>query len=74
MVPQGRCPKCGAVFYGWALRSPRNQMCERCGTGLEISDEGSNPVSGYSPFTAEEYKIKSPDKTSHIEGAKEKQS
>jgi uncharacterized OB-fold protein len=57
---EGKCPKCGARYYGWALKSPRHQMCERCGIGLEITEDGHTFFIGYSPFTAEEYKIKSP--------------
>jgi hypothetical protein len=53
----GKCPSCGARYCGWALKSPRNQMCEHCGVGLEISDDKGNSYTGYSPFTAEEYKI-----------------
>jgi hypothetical protein len=71
MVPVGRCPKCQARYYGWALRSPRNQMCDKCGASLEITDEGGKPVRGYSPFTAEEYKIKQPDNVAQKEGSKE---
>jgi hypothetical protein len=54
---EGKCPKCGARYYGWALNSPRNQMCENCGIGLEILDGEGNSFTGYSPFTAAEYKF-----------------
>lgn len=60
---EGRCPKCGQQYWGWSLLNPRNQMCTRCGTGLVIIEDGKRVITGYSPFTAEEYKIKSPDKT-----------
>ena len=71
MVPQARCPKCGAHYYGWALRSPRNQMCEKCGAGLEISDKIGQAFSGYSPFTAEEHELNVPDKVIQREDATE---
>jgi hypothetical protein len=71
MVPQARCPKCGTRYYGWALRSPRNPMCEKCGLGLEISEEGGRAFVGYSPLTAEEHKLNIPGKVSHPEGAKD---
>ncbi len=71
MVPQARCPTCGSRYYGWALRSPRNQMCEKCGAGLEISDELGQISKGYSPFTAEEHKLNMPGKVVHREDAKE---
>jgi hypothetical protein len=60
---EGKCPKCGQRYYGWALVQPRNQSCAKCGTGLLIAEDGGKPVEGYSPFTAEEYKFKSPYKT-----------
>ncbi len=35
---QGRCPKCGSSYYGWALKLHHNQVCEKCGASLEISE------------------------------------
>ncbi len=35
-MPEGRCPNCGAVFYGWALKVPEHQACSNCGHKLEI--------------------------------------
>jgi len=55
---EGKCPKCGARYYGWALTMPRNQMCDKCGAGLEISEDGRLLGTGYSPFSAQEYVIK----------------
>jgi len=57
---EGKCPKCGARYYGWALRFPRNQSCSNCGTALEIFEDGQRISSGYSPFTAEKYSINLP--------------
>jgi hypothetical protein len=57
---EGICPKCGQRYYGWILLQPRNQSCSRCGVGLLISEEGKKTIQGYSPFTAEEYKINIP--------------
>jgi len=34
-------------------------MCGNCGTPLEIFEDGKKISDGYSPFTAEEYKIAS---------------
>jgi hypothetical protein len=47
---EGRCPKCGAYYHGWALLNPRHQFCPKCGVGLEI-DDGARIFKGYSPFT-----------------------
>jgi len=54
---EGVCPKCGQRYYGWALLQPRNQSCSKCGVGLLITEDGKKTIEGYSPFTAEEYKI-----------------
>ena len=61
-MPEGRCPKCGYHCIGWGLREPRNQICPKCGVGLEITDAGGNVFKGYSPFTAEKYSINLPTK------------
>ena len=57
---EGVCPKCSRRYYGWALLQPRNQSCSKCGAGLLITEDGKKTIQGYSPFTAEEYKFKSP--------------
>ncbi|MFC1954397.1 hypothetical protein ACFLVZ_01045 [Chloroflexota bacterium] len=56
----GKCPKCAWDFYGWALSQPRNQMCGNCGTALKVFEDGEKVSDGYSPFTAEEYKMTLP--------------
>ena len=61
---EGKCPKCGAKYFGWALRWPRHQMCSKCGIGLEITQDGERFFTGYSPFTAEEYSINPPTNVS----------
>jgi hypothetical protein len=58
MLPEGICPRCRSHFCGWALKMPSHQICPQCGVSLEITDDGRHFFSGYSPFTAEEYKIK----------------
>ena len=57
---KGKCPKCGERFYGWALLDPRHQSCLKCGVGLLITEDGKKAIQGFSPFSAEEYKIKLP--------------
>ena len=58
---KGKCPKCKARYYGWALLNPRRQSCSKCGVGLEVWDENSHTIfEGYSPFTAEKYDINPP--------------
>ncbi len=36
MVPQGKCQKCGELYYGWALKEPKHRTCELCGAPLKI--------------------------------------
>ena len=57
---EGKCLKCGRMYYGWALLEPRNQSCPKCGVGLLITEDGKKAIQGFSPFSAEEYKIKLP--------------
>ena len=61
---EGKCPKCGRCFIGWALLNPRHQTCPKCGVGLEITEGGRRILKGYSPFTAEKYLIDLPNDVS----------
>jgi len=56
-VIEGKCPRCGQRYLGWALLQPQHQHCLRCGEGLLIAEDGKEPFQGYSPFTAEEYRL-----------------
>ena len=58
---EGKCPKCGRRFYGWALLQPRNQSCGKCGASLLITEDGKTFFKGYSPFNADKISIDSPD-------------
>ena len=42
-MPIGTCPKCGAVYYGWALLNEEEQNCEKCGTKLNITEHNPKP-------------------------------
>jgi len=57
---EGKCPKCGTYRVGWSLLNPRHQTCPTCGAGLEITEDGHRVATGYSPFTAERYRINLP--------------
>jgi len=60
---EGKCPKCGTCYFGWALRNPRHQSCPRCGVGLDITENGVQLPKGYSPFTAEKHYVNPPTKS-----------
>ncbi len=34
---QGKCPKCGARYFGWALRYARHLKCDKSGVDLKIT-------------------------------------
>jgi hypothetical protein len=70
---EGICPKCGARYYGWALSNPRYQMCGKCGVSLDILRNGVKIGSGYSPFTAKEYKYGSQGEEKKEKESSEKQ-
>ena len=46
---EGRCPKCGIRYYGWALLNPKYQTCPDCGTKLQIKETNGTISEGYSP-------------------------
>jgi hypothetical protein len=48
-VLEGRCPKCGIRYYGWALFNTKHQTCPDCGTKLEIKESNGTISEGYSP-------------------------
>ncbi|MBA7687028.1 hypothetical protein ES703_95488 [subsurface metagenome] len=64
---EGKCPKCGTRYFGWALRLPRHQMCPKCGVGLEITENGHLVSKGYSPFTAEKHLVNPPPNIPSLE-------
>jgi len=38
MIPNGKCDKCGQIWYGWALKDPKNQTCD-CGGTIVLKQE-----------------------------------
>ena len=69
---EGKCPKCGSKYFGWALRWPRHQTCPKCGIGLEIRQDDEKVFRGYSPFTARKYYINPPSDVSSPKDKEEK--
>ena len=57
---EGKCPKCGARYYGWQLLFPRHQTCILCGVALELIRDGRRIAEGYSPFAAEKHSVNPP--------------
>ncbi len=41
---EGKCLKCGARYFGWALRNPKHQRCDKCGGKLQITDRDTGKV------------------------------
>jgi len=65
---EGKCPKCGTRYFGWALRFPRHQVCLKCGVGLDIIEDGRQVSRGYSPFSAPEHSVDSPSRAASLDG------
>jgi hypothetical protein len=59
----GKCPKCGATYQGWALKSPWFQLCYRCGVDIDICDSDGDIIIARSSYTSDEDQIK---KAHHI--------
>jgi hypothetical protein len=51
---EGRCRKCEARYYGWALRNPECQNCPECGGRLEILESSGTVFQGHSPTVIDE--------------------
>jgi uncharacterized protein (DUF983 family) len=43
---KGVCPKCGKVYYGWALANPEVQRCGECGSVLVTQRDAAAPRAG----------------------------
>jgi len=54
---EGKCPKCGYKYVGWALRYPRHQTCTICGKGLDIFEYGHKIITGCSPLDEDEQEV-----------------
>lgn len=39
---EGKCPKWGTRYFGWALRNPLTQKCDNCGTQLKVIQQGTD--------------------------------
>jgi len=54
---EGKCTKCGARWFGWALRFSRNQSCPECGSALYVYMDGRLVSKGRLLLTAEKFSI-----------------
>jgi hypothetical protein len=72
-VFEGICPKCGIRHVGWALHFERYQFCTKCGTGLNIYEDGKLIGKGFSPFSAQKLIIDLPSKKVPIDEPKSKE-
>ena len=49
---EGNCPKCGAYYQGWTLKSPWYQLCNRCGIDIDIRDSKTEIFTAHSTYNA----------------------
>ena len=53
---KGKCPRCGARYYGWVLKEV-HQYCDECGSELEVNEETDYLLKRYLVFSYPEYRI-----------------
>ena len=52
---KGKCPSCGKLYFGWALRSKKQHMCHECNVELEITQDDQSetkPTSLLNDYTS----------------------
>jgi uncharacterized OB-fold protein len=54
---KGKCPKCGARYYGWALKEPVHQYCDECGSELDVYEETDYSWKHYMVLSYPRYEI-----------------
>jgi hypothetical protein len=57
---EGKCPNCGACYYGWALKNPLHKTCLNCGAALEIGESNGYVPTDDLPSSANLRQIKPP--------------
>jgi transcription initiation factor IIE alpha subunit len=40
-IIEGICRNCGAHYFGWVLKSESNPRCDKCGSNLEVIENGT---------------------------------
>ncbi len=54
---EGICPQCKVHYHGNALNTKNNQLCLKCGSTLEIRNNGVLVSTALSPFKYKEYQV-----------------
>jgi uncharacterized OB-fold protein len=54
---KGKCPRCGASYFGWVLKGPVHQYCDECGSELDVNEETDYSPERYVVFSYPEYRI-----------------
>jgi hypothetical protein len=57
---EGVCPQCKVHYHGKALIQERNQVCLKCGSSLEVSNNGIPVRPAYYHVQTEEYRVSEP--------------
>ena len=42
-MPKAECIRCGAIFYGWALKYKHDPWCSKCGGSLVLLTNNNEP-------------------------------
>jgi len=54
---EGICHECGLHYHGLALKSPGNQLCIKCGSSLEVRNDGQILWTAFPPFRTRKYRV-----------------
>ena len=54
---EGICPECSLRYRGLALSYQRNQLCLKCGSTLEIRNNGMLVRPAFTKIKAHEYRV-----------------
>ena len=62
---RGKCPKCGAYYYGWSLRNSEHQTCYLCGVELDIAEDDRRDCNDQNVPTSRDEVNDPPEKEKH---------
>jgi hypothetical protein len=56
---EGKCSLCGLYYHGKALSTPRNRICVKCGSALDLRKDGIRIINPFAGHKAEKYVVNS---------------
>jgi hypothetical protein len=59
---EGICPQCQAHYHGQASSAQRNPLCIKCGSTLEIRENGFPVRTHFTPLVVQKYEARTDEK------------